>query len=118
MKTSVTFQPKGKVVSVNKGEILLQTALKNRVYINNRCGGKGSCTTCKIQILSDQDGVSFPSPREKRLLSEEDLAVGIRLACQTRVFERCEVSIIENTWKSIVNRNRSSKQSVEEETEE
>lgn len=102
MKIKVEFQPKGKIVSLNKGENLLQAALKNRVPIRNRCRGNGQCTTCKVQILNPDPMVSLPSSQEQRMIGEEALQVGYRLACQTRVYGRIQVRVPEETWKTTV----------------
>lgn len=102
MRTHIQFQPKGKKVTIRKGENLLQAGLKNRVYIKSRCGGKGSCTACKIQILSDNPLVSLPTTQEMRMLGEENVAKGYRLACQTRIYGEVEVLIPEETWKTKV----------------
>ena len=98
------FQPKGKVVSVLKGENILQAAIKNRIYIKTRCGGKGSCTACKVQVLTSDSLLSLPSPQEIRMIKEEDLVAGYRLACQTRIYGPVEVAIPEDSWKATVNR--------------
>lgn len=102
MRTHVLFQPKGKRVSVRKGESLLQAGLKNRIYIKSRCGGKGSCQACKVQILSDKPLISLPTSQEIKMLGEENIAKGYRLACQTRIYGEMEVSIPEETWKTRV----------------
>lgn len=104
MRIRVKFQPKGKVISVFNGENLLQAALKNRVYIKNRCGGKGSCTACKVQILTKNSILSPLSSQELRLIRDEDLIEGYRLACQTRIFGPAEVAVPEDSWKTTVNR--------------
>ena len=102
MKIRVKFQPKGKVVSVLNGDNILQAGLKNRIYIKSRCGGKGSCTACKIQVVTDDPLISSPSPQEIRMIKEEDIAQGYRLACQTKVYGPIEVSIPGDSWKSAV----------------
>jgi ferredoxin, 2Fe-2S len=104
MKINVTFQPKGKTFSVRTGENVLQCALKNRIVINHRCNGNGSCTTCKIKVLSAKANVSDPSVSEIRLVGEEALAEGVRLACQTRIYGSVEVYVLEQAWKTKVKR--------------
>lgn len=115
MRTHIRFQPKGKRVSIRKGESLLQAGLKNRIYIKSRCGGKGSCQACKIQILSDKPLISLPTSQEMRMIGEENIAKGYRLACQTRVYGEIEVLLPEETWKSKV---KNQLEETNEETEE
>ncbi|HJV46549.1 MAG TPA: 2Fe-2S iron-sulfur cluster-binding protein [Bacillota bacterium] len=102
MKSKIIFQPKGKTYMARFGESILQCALKNRVLISHRCEGKGSCTTCKIKVVSGQGALSDPSPAERKLLSEEQLADGVRLACQVRAYGSVEVEVMEKAWKSKV----------------
>ncbi|MEW9669734.1 2Fe-2S iron-sulfur cluster-binding protein [Ammoniphilus sp. 3BR4] len=102
MRIKVEFQPKGKTVSLNKGENLLQAALKNRIPIRNRCRGNGQCTTCKVQIMSPNAMVSLPSSQEQRMIGEEALETGYRLACQTRVYGAVRVRVPEEAWKTTV----------------
>ncbi len=102
MRVKIEFQPKGKTVSVNKGENILQSALKNRIAIRNRCNGNGTCTTCKVKIATASPLVSLPSAQEMKMLSEQALAEGYRLACQTRVYGPLLVQVPEEAWKSTV----------------
>jgi ferredoxin, 2Fe-2S len=102
MNSKIRFSPAGKTITVRRGDNLLWSAIKNRVAIKHRCGGKGTCKTCKVQILTKDALLSAPSLKEVKMLGEEELSQGFRLACQARVYETIEVRIPEETWKSKV----------------
>ncbi len=72
---------------INETLIPGRTLLENihripSVNIDAPCGGKGTCGKCRVRILEGK--VSPPGPEELKLLSERELADGIRLACKTR----------------------------------
>jgi ferredoxin, 2Fe-2S len=102
MNPKIRFLPAGKTIAIRRGDNLLWSAIKNRVAIRHRCGGKGSCKTCKVQILTKDVLLSAPSVKEVKMLGKEELANGFRLACQVRVYEAVEVKIPEETWKAKV----------------
>ena len=55
------------------------------------CGGRGRCGKCKIRIVA---GANEPQAEDKRALTEEELAAGVRLACVTRVTNDLEVEFL------------------------
>jgi adenylate cyclase len=48
------------------------------------CGGRGRCSTCRVQILRGLDAVPAPGVDERRVLERVGAPPGVRLACQTR----------------------------------
>ncbi|HPP06395.1 MAG TPA: ASKHA domain-containing protein, partial [Syntrophorhabdaceae bacterium] len=81
----VSFLPFNKTVKLEEGRTLLDAARKADITLQSLCNGKGRCGKCKVRILS-KAGFSGLTRREKRVISEEEVAKGIRLACQTEVF--------------------------------
>ena len=59
---------------------LLQLLLEQGLLVDNPCNGKGMCGKCKVQIRKGI--VPFPDAEEKKLLREEEIRAGIRLACR------------------------------------
>ena len=55
------------------------------------CGGHGICGKCRVLVSG---AVSSLTDTERRLLSEEDIRNGIRLACMTYVNGDCEISTL------------------------
>jgi uncharacterized 2Fe-2S/4Fe-4S cluster protein (DUF4445 family) len=79
VKRKVTFKPSDVTVEVPEGENLLKAALEAGVHINASCGGEGVCGKCKVILES---GVTeCPTG----LLTEAELKMGLRQACQCRI---------------------------------
>ena len=79
---TLVFQPHGKRLRTLKGGTVLEAARGIGVNISSICGGKGFCGKCRIVVRGGQEHLSPPSESEKRALSEDDLIIGSRLACQ------------------------------------
>jgi adenylate cyclase len=48
------------------------------------CGGKGQCSTCRVQILSNYENLPTPDKLEQSTLKRINAAPDVRLACQLR----------------------------------
>ena len=66
---------------------------------NMPCGGHGKCGKCRVTVTGD---VTPPAEDEKRALTAEELARGIRLACRTTVLGDCTVTAAEQGRGQIV----------------
>ncbi|MBQ2716209.1 MAG: DUF4445 domain-containing protein, partial [Clostridia bacterium] len=55
------------------------------------CGGHGKCGKCKVRARGK---LSAPSEAELRLLTEDELKSGIRLACKTVALGDCEIETL------------------------
>jgi uncharacterized 2Fe-2S/4Fe-4S cluster protein (DUF4445 family) len=75
---TVTFDSAKEAVKVPTGTLLVEAARLAGVEINQPCGGQGRCGRCALQITAGQF-----RRRSTIRLSEEDLAQGFALACQT-----------------------------------
>jgi uncharacterized 2Fe-2S/4Fe-4S cluster protein (DUF4445 family) len=78
---TVDFEPVGRRGKCRKNESLLTCAHRLGVGITSICGGKGTCHSCKVQVLSGT--VSKPTHSETETFSPRELKAGWRLACQT-----------------------------------
>ncbi len=63
------------------------------------CGGHGKCGKCRVTVVGE---VSDPTEDEKRALSPDELASGIRLACRVTVLGDCAVTTTEQERGQIV----------------
>lgn len=79
----LTFLPDERTVYAEEGYNLLQLADNTGTEFETACGGLGICGKCKIKVLGGK--VSPPSEEEFKLLTDSEIAQGIRLACQTKV---------------------------------
>ena len=67
------------------------------------CGGHGKCGKCLVTVTG---AVSAPTEDEKRILSPEELAKGIRLACRVTVLGDCIATTSEQGRGQIVTDGR------------
>ncbi|MCJ7832769.1 MAG: 2Fe-2S iron-sulfur cluster-binding protein, partial [Deltaproteobacteria bacterium] len=84
----VVFNPDKIEIMVSEGENLLRAAMQAGVHVNASCGGEGVCGKCRIII--DQGDVE--SDRTEKITPEE-YALGVRLACKTKIIKDLEVTI-------------------------
>ncbi|MDD3925117.1 MAG: ASKHA domain-containing protein, partial [bacterium] len=77
----VVIEPEGKTIDVTAGETLMEAMSAAGIAMDAPCGGLGTCGKCRVKILQ---GESVPDEAELRLLSDDDLAAGVRLACRLR----------------------------------
>jgi uncharacterized 2Fe-2S/4Fe-4S cluster protein (DUF4445 family) len=87
---TVTFFPDKKSVEVEEGTRIAEAAQEAEVFINNLCGGEGVCGRCKVQVTA---GNAEAEEQARSLLSEEELASGYVLACQTGIMDNLEITI-------------------------
>ena len=90
----VTFQPSGKTVYVLKGTRLVEAAAGAGITLDVPCGGEGTCGKCRVIV---RRGACPATPAELELLSEQELAGGYRLACQSLVCGPTTVEIPESS---------------------
>lgn len=80
---AVTFiSNAGKTVTVPPDSNLLRISLRYQGGIPFKCGG-GLCGTCKCRIEAGLEHTDAVKPKERRHLTDADLAKGYRMACQT-----------------------------------
>jgi uncharacterized 2Fe-2S/4Fe-4S cluster protein (DUF4445 family) len=91
-KFAVNFLPSGASVTVKEGTTILKAAERAGVYLNSVCGGEGTCGKCRVKVI-------FGRTREPAtaLLTKEELADGIRLACRSSVHSPVTVEVPKET---------------------
>ena len=65
----------------------------NGVDILHRCGGNARCTTCRVEVLSDNVGEKTED-EIAILLTKEGLSENIRLSCQIRLADDIHVRVV------------------------
>ena len=78
---TIDFEPVGRRGKCQRNESFLACARRLGVGISSICGGKGTCHSCKVQVLSGT--ISKPTSNELEVFSSQELKGGWRLACQT-----------------------------------
>jgi 2Fe-2S ferredoxin len=87
----VLFVNESVAVEAAEGSTILAAALSRGVAIGHTCGGEGSCSTCRVAVLS---GASNLSPIN---LNEVAYCLGPeeRLACQAKLRGDVTVRVLE-----------------------
>jgi adenylate cyclase len=76
--------PGGKVVSVAPGFSILEASRSAGIPHVSICGGRGRCSTCRVQILHGGENLPPPGERERMTLRSIAAPRDVRLACQLR----------------------------------
>ena len=76
--------------SVKPGGSLLSTLSSENIFIPSACGGGGTCSQCKCQVLSGGGDIL---PTEVSHFSRSEIKDNYRLACQVKVKGDMEVRI-------------------------
>jgi len=87
--TFITNQ--AKVVSAPENSNLLRVSLREKGGIPFKCGA-GLCGTCRCKIEQGIEHTDAVKDKERKHLSDEDLANGYRMACQTFIAGDVSVS--------------------------
>ncbi|MGO6852655.1 adenylate/guanylate cyclase domain-containing protein [Rhizobium beringeri] len=76
--------PGGEVIRVPRGFSVLEASRLGGLPHYAVCGGKGQCSTCRVQILGDYDSLPTPDKMEQTTLRRINAGPDVRLACQLR----------------------------------
>jgi uncharacterized 2Fe-2S/4Fe-4S cluster protein (DUF4445 family) len=87
-----TFLSRGSRYSSEADASFLELAHRVGLSLPSLCGGRGKCTKCRCQ---PRGPVTEPTALELEMLTEQELARGIRLGCQARPAGEVEVAIEE-----------------------
>ena len=77
--------PEARISQVASGTSLLEASLTAGVELPQACGGRASCTTCRVLVKEGSAGLSPLRLAEREMLAESGLLGSYRLACQARV---------------------------------
>jgi len=91
MPHHVIFQPVGRRGDCSGDQSLLDCARELGVALVNVCGGVGTCGRCQVERLEGE--LSPVTSREREALTAEELAEGVRLACQAYPRSDCRLRV-------------------------
>jgi len=77
-------------IKVQSGSKLLQTLADNKIFLSSACGGGGTCSQCKCQIL---EGGGSILPTEESHFNSREKNEGWRLSCQVAVKNDMKISV-------------------------
>ena len=84
-----------KQLVVEGGRPLLSTLMGQGIFIPSACGGKGTCSYCKVKVL---EGGGPVLPTETPYLSPDELNTQVRLSCQVKVKDNLKIEIPEELF--------------------
>ena len=73
-----------------EGTSILQALQAQGEYILAPCGGNGTCGKCRVRFVQDAPA---PSQADRKILSEAEIAAGVRLACRTAAVDGAVIEI-------------------------
>lgn len=101
----IIFQP-ANITHFNKEqETVMESAQAAGVFLENICGGNGTCGKCKVKVIIGE--CNPVTEAEKKYLTEEEISQGYRLACKLvpkMAFRTCEILVEEQSEETIAPR--------------
>lgn len=88
----LTLHPTGKTIRAERGVPMMEALADAGILLDAPCGGEGMCGKCRVIV---REGAAEPGAAERRLLSEQELAGGVRLACQSKVLRPARIELPE-----------------------
>jgi len=83
---TLILEPLSKRINILDGSSVYEAIVALNFPIGALCAGKGKCGKCTIHILDNNPDISEPSENEIKILGNERIRNGYRLACQTKIF--------------------------------
>jgi uncharacterized 2Fe-2S/4Fe-4S cluster protein (DUF4445 family) len=87
----IDFEPVGRRAEIAHGETLLDAARAAGVELISICGGKGSCGSCRVRVMSGK--LSTRTLAEESYFTSLELEDGYRLACQAKPLTDAKVDV-------------------------
>jgi len=82
-------------LEVQTGSKLLQTLADNKIFLSSACGGGGTCSQCKCQIL---EGGGSILPTEESHFNAKEKNDGWRLSCQVAVKNDLKITVPDDVF--------------------
>ncbi|MBL4657369.1 MAG: NADH:ubiquinone reductase (Na(+)-transporting) subunit F [Flavobacteriales bacterium] len=79
-----------KTLEVPAGDSILSTLGSNKIFLPSACGGGGTCSLCKCQVM---DGGGEILPTEAPYFTRKEIQEKWRLGCQVKVKEDMNIQI-------------------------
>ncbi len=82
-----------KKTKIKKEKTILDVANDLNLKIKASCDGKGKCGKCIVRVI--EGDVSELTKAEKKLLSDDEIEKGLRLACEAKITGDVKIEIID-----------------------
>ncbi len=90
-------------ITCEAGENLMQVLLRNQIYVDNACSGKGLCGKCRVRILQQEGDQPLGfTDEEVHLLSEKEREEGVHICCMMDVQQDLTVAPMQKEKKTEV----------------
>ena len=101
----------GNTVKITKGTSLLEASLQANIPHAHVCGGRGRCSTCRVQVIEGLEHLPPAGTDEIELLEKLGIGSSVRLACRTKPLTNCtihplllpNVTLQQSLWKKAQN---------------
>lgn len=93
VKITIENLAQKEVVVLDSSQSLLKIFLNEYIDWMHACGGKGRCTTCKMEVVAGMEQLSPPTQPELKYREQGRLKENERLACQTCAIGNCRVLV-------------------------
>ncbi len=90
LQISSLFSP----LEFSRGDNLLEILNANKVSISQSCDGNGSCTTCRVFVITGIENCTPRTEIEMERALERYFSENERLACQTFLNDNAEIEIL------------------------
>jgi adenylate cyclase len=85
MKCKIRFQPSGRSLEIDAGEMtLLEATRAVGLPIASACGENGTCARCGLEILEGAKALEAETEREETIKERNRIDPALRLACRVR----------------------------------
>jgi uncharacterized 2Fe-2S/4Fe-4S cluster protein (DUF4445 family) len=102
-KFEITFHPVGQKITLSKPTTILAAANELHLDLAGPCGGNGKCGKCKVKIERFPDDKYIPPDKvSKELLTDNELRLGMRLSCTTKVRSNFEIELPSWSWCALI----------------
>lgn len=91
----IIIENQNRIIEYSPSIRLLINLKMQNVPIGSVCGGRGNCGTCRYLVLEGGKFITPINKIERFRLTEEELAKGWRLACQTYALRDLKIFIPE-----------------------
>lgn len=88
---------KERTIEFEENNTLMDILLKENIFVDNPCNGKGVCGKCKIKLVSGDLGDL--SETEKKFLKEDEIKENIRLSCLVEPKEDISIELLQKERK-------------------
>jgi ferredoxin len=87
---TIVFLNEGRAAQVASGTTVLDAALSLGVRISHVCNGGGTCSTCRVEVVTGPESLTPTEPNEEAY----SMGPGVRLGCQARVLGDVGVRVL------------------------